>query len=120
MSSKKCVFTDNFNKLTSLFKALGEPNRMAIFSQICTSSASGSRQANVNEIKSCCDVDLSVVSRHLSVLKDAGVLSAEKKGKEVLYSVNGKELASLLRNLADEIEKSSAACCPDKKQKGIT
>jgi ArsR family transcriptional regulator len=118
MSSNKCVLTENFKKLTSLFKALGEPNRFTIFNQICSTSATGCKQTNVNEIKeSCCDVDLSVVSRHLSVLKDAGVLSAEKKGKEVLYSLNGPELAALLRKLADEIEESSTACCPTNQEK---
>lgn len=60
----------------------------------------------MNDIKTCCDVDLSVVSRHLTVLKDAGVLSAEKKGKEVFYSLNGPELAGLLRKLADQIDES--------------
>jgi DNA-binding transcriptional ArsR family regulator len=115
MSNNKCLLTENFKKLTSLFKALGEPNRLAIFNQICSTSASGCKQTNVNEIKNCCDVDLSVVSRHLTVLKDAGVLSAEKKGKEVLYSLNGPELAALLRKLADEIEVSSTGCCPTNK-----
>ncbi len=116
MVKQKCSVTENFKKLTSLFKALGEPNRMTIFSQICSSSAAGCKQTNVNDIKSCCDVDLSVVSRHLTVLKDAGALSAEKKGKEVLYSLNGKELANLLRKMADEIEESSAGCCPETNQ----
>lgn len=102
--SSKCQVFNNFKKLTNLFKALGEPNRMAIFSHLCACSATGAKQAKVNDIKTCCDVDLSVVSRHLNVLKDAGILSAEKKGKEVLYSLNGPELASLLRKLADEIE----------------
>lgn len=104
--STNCCVSKNFKKLTSLFKALGEPNRLAIFSHVCNCAASGARQTNVNEIKTCCDVDLSVVSRHLSVLKDAGVLSAEKKGKEVFYSLNGPELAGLLRKLADQIEES--------------
>lgn len=81
---------------------------MAIFSHICSCSAAGSKQTNVNDFKTCCDVDLSVVSRHLSVLKDAGVVSSEKKGKEVLYSLNGKQIAGLLRKLANQIEQSEA------------
>lgn len=104
-----CCVSKNFKKLTSLFKALGEPNRLAIFSRICDNAASGAGETNVNDIKTCCDVDLSVVSRHLTVLKDAGVLSAEKKGKEVFYSLNGPELAGLLRKLADQIDESYQA-----------
>ncbi|MCB9026785.1 MAG: helix-turn-helix transcriptional regulator [Bdellovibrionaceae bacterium] len=104
--ANKCCVSKNFKKLTSLFRALAEPNRLAIFRHLCSCEASGAKQTNVNDIKECCDVDLSVVSRHLSVLKDAGVLTSEKKGKEVFYSLKGQELADLLRKLADQIEES--------------
>ena len=103
----KCCVSKNFKKLTSLFKALAEPNRLTIFRHLCDSESLSAKPTNVNEIKEFCDIDLSVVSRHLSVLKDAGVLSSEKKGKEVFYSLNGPEIADLLRKLADQIEKSS-------------
>jgi ArsR family transcriptional regulator len=112
--NKKCCISKNFSKLTSLFKALGEPNRLAIFSHICSCSATGTKQTNVNDLKTCCDVDLSVVSRHLTVLKDAGLLTSEKKGKEVLYSLNGAELAQLLRKLADQVEQSEALLTTNK------
>ncbi len=94
--------------LSQFFKALAEPNRMSIFNHLCKCRT----KVNVNEVSSCCNVDLSVVSRHLSTLKKAGVLSAEKKGKEVFYSVDGKEIAKALRDLADKIEKhSQSGCC---------
>lgn len=104
--SKKCCISKNFSKLTGLFKALSEPNRLNIFSHFCSSAALGTTEINVNDLQNCCDVDLSVVSRHLSVLREAGVLNSEKKGKEVLYSLNGSELVQLLRKLADQIEQS--------------
>ena len=98
---KKC-------NLSNFFKALGEPNRMAIFNHLCRRRS----KVNVNEVSTCCDVDLSVVSRHLATLKKAGVLKAEKEGKEVFYSVDGKDIAKQLRDLADEIEKqSNNGCC---------
>lgn len=96
------------DKLTSLFKALSDGNRLTILSHICKCSARKSA-VNVGEISSCCDVDLSVISRHLSKLRDAGVLRAQKEGKEVFYSLEGKELARQLRALADFIEQSD--CC---------
>ena len=55
----------------------------------------------------CCPVDISVVSRHLAILREAGILAARKQGKEVLYSVRSTELVSTLRELADAIE----GCC---------
>lgn len=86
------------------FKALGDPNRVAILVEL----ADGRRERTVSELATCCPVDLSVVSRHLRTLRDAGVLDARKQGKEVLYSVRLDALVSMLRNLADALE----ACCP--------
>jgi len=96
----------DLGKLTSLFKALSDENRLAIISHLCHCGTK-CPDVNVGEISTCCDVDVSVVSRHLSKLKSAGVLRAQKKGKEVFYSLNGKEIAKQLRALADFIEKSN-------------
>jgi len=63
--------------------------------------------STVSEIADCCEIDISVVSRHLAILRDAGVLSARKCGKNVYYSVRYEELATTLRALADAFE----ACC---------
>lgn len=104
----------NVKRLQELFKALSDPNRLAIFNHICKCSRRGDKAANVNEVSGCCNVDLSVVSRHLKALKSAGLLSSEKIGKEVHYHVEGKELANKLRQLADYVEGS---CCP-KQTKG--
>lgn len=99
---------EKIDVLSSLFKALGEPNRMAIFNHLCQCSAQGNQHVNVNEVSTCCDLDLSVVSRHLSTMKKAGVLKANKKGREVFYSLNSKDIATLLRELADYLETD---CC---------
>lgn len=88
-----------------LFRALSDPNRLSILLQLCGCCG----PQTVSEVAGCCPVDLSVVSRHLAVLRDAGILAAEKRGKEVYYTVRFTALAQTLRALADAIE----ACCPD-------
>lgn len=102
--NKFCKTFLKSTELLSIFKALGDPNRMAIFQRFCQGTRENEGKTNVKELSNCCDVDLSVVSRHLTQLKKAGVLSAEKNGKEVHYSLNGKELAKMLRDLADVVE----------------
>jgi ArsR family transcriptional regulator len=99
-------------KFTSLFKALSDENRMAMIYQLCQcppKPKSKSSCMNVGELSSCCDIDLSVVSRHLSKLKSAGVLRAHKEGKQVFYTLEKSEIAKKLRALADLIENSG--CC---------
>jgi ArsR family transcriptional regulator len=85
------------------FKALGDPNRIAILQTLagcCT-------PMTVGKVAECCPVDVSVVSRHLATLRDAGVLEVRRRGKEVFYSVRFENLAALLRRMADAID----ACC---------
>lgn len=88
----------------ALFRALGDPNRVALLAGL---SRSG-RPTTVSEAAECCPVDLSVVSRHLAVLREAGVVRAAKHGREVHYTVSHRSLATILRTLADALD----ACCP--------
>jgi len=87
-----------------LFKSLSDPNRIAILTRV----AEHAGEMSVGEIAGCCAVDLSVVSRHLRTLRETGILTAEKRGKQVFYRAQLAELISLLRNLADALEQ----CCP--------
>jgi ArsR family transcriptional regulator, arsenate/arsenite/antimonite-responsive transcriptional repressor len=87
-----------------LFKALCDPNRIAILARL----AECGRPCSVSEVSQCCPVDLSVVSRHLTLLRDAGALESRKLGKEVQYVVRTAWLVATLRSLADALE----SCCP--------
>lgn len=100
--SSCCGLSDALNPL--LFKALCEPMRIGLLVRLSQMP----QPATVSQIASCCPIDLSVVSRHLAVLRDCGILKAEKRGKEVWYSVRYYELAAKLREMADALD----ACCP--------
>ncbi len=88
----------------SLFKALCDPTRVAVLSRLTELA----KESTVTQVAACCTVDLSVVSRHLSVLREAGIVESEKRGKEVYYRVRYQDLSTSLRKLADAID----ACCP--------
>ncbi len=88
------------------FKALCDPGRIAMLVRL----AQCCKPCTVTEVADGCPVDVSVVSRHLAMLRDAGVLEAERKGKEVYYSVRYSAITATLRAIADCIE----ACCPPK------
>ena len=86
------------------FKALCDGTRLSILSRI----ACCEEPKTVSQIASCCPIDMSVVSRHLAILRDAEIVAASKKGKEVFYSVQVGKVVKMLRDLADALE----ACCP--------
>ncbi len=88
----------------AFFKALSEPSRLAILVKLAT----GCGTWTVGRVAEAMPINVSVVSRHLATLRDAGVLASERRGKEVHYSVRYGELVRSLRGLADAIE----ACCP--------
>jgi ArsR family transcriptional regulator, arsenate/arsenite/antimonite-responsive transcriptional repressor len=89
------------------FKALGDPGRVAILSEL----AQCPKPCTVTEVANKCPVDVSVVSRHLAILRDAGILKAEKRGKQVYYSVRFSDIANTLREMADAIDKCCPSCC---------
>lgn len=63
----------------NILKALGHPTRLWMAEQL----ASGERC--VCELAEGIDADFSTISKHLSILKQAGVLIDEKRGKQVFY-----------------------------------
>jgi DNA-binding transcriptional ArsR family regulator len=93
-----------------LFKALCDPSRLAVLAKLATCEP----PCTVGRIAECCPTDVSVVSRHLAMLRDAGVVDAHRSGKEVHYELSTSSLARTLRSIADAIE----TCCPDGTPKG--
>jgi ArsR family transcriptional regulator len=93
----------------SFFKALCDPSRLAILGRL----ASMGRACTVSEMAACCPRDLSVVSRHLATLRNAGIVAAERRGKEVYYRIHGAHVSDLLHRLADAL----AECCPTEGEK---
>ncbi len=94
------------------FKALCDPNRVAILAYLAESGT----PRTVGDIAARLPIDVSVVSRHLAMLRDAGILTAERRGKKVHYAVHYAALAGTLRAMAEMID----ACCPaaDGRQSG--
>jgi ArsR family transcriptional regulator len=90
-----------------LFKSLCDPTRLKLLACL----AKCGRACSVTEVAECCSVDFSVVSRHLAMLEEAGVLESAKEGRTVHYTVRYRQLAEKLHDLANAIE----ACCPDGK-----
>ena len=89
-------------EVADLLKALGEFNRLSLVYRLCQCQT----PQNVLCLCDCCNVDTSVVSRHLKVLSQEGIVQMEKRGRERAYSLNREFVAKRLRDLADKIEKS--------------
>lgn len=66
-----------------LMRALAHPLRLKILEFI-----DGQGSINVNKIYNTLKLEQSITSQHLRILRLAGVVSADKEGKYVTYSIN--------------------------------
>lgn len=64
-----------------VLKALAHPTRLWMAEQL----ADGERC--VCEFANAVDVDFSTISKHLAVLKQAGIVEQDKRGKQVFYTL---------------------------------
>lgn len=62
---------------------------------------------SVGEITSALGLSMSSTSEHLAVLKDAGIMSAERDGKEIYYRPNAAVILEVMRKLNAIV----SACC---------
>ena len=66
---------------SNVFKALGHPTRLFLVQELAAS------ERNVSDLTEQVGADISTVSQHLSVLRQAGIVQAEKQGSSVTYSL---------------------------------
>ena len=64
-----------------VLKALGHPTRLLIAEEL------GQGERCVCEFVDMAGVDYSTISRHLTVMKQAGLIEDEKRGKQVFYKL---------------------------------
>lgn len=68
-----------YNAQAKVHKALAHPTRLFIVEQL------SKQERCVNELTEMIGVEMPTVSRHLSVLKGAGILEDDKRGAQVFY-----------------------------------
>ena len=88
-------------ELARLFKAMGDPVRLRLLSLIA-SHAGG--EACVCDLTGVFELTAPTISHHLKVLREAGLITGERRGTWVYYTVRPQALhrLSLLLAPADE------------------
>jgi DNA-binding transcriptional ArsR family regulator len=78
----------------ALLKALSNPVRLCIVRELLQREV-----CNVSVMQNCLQMSQSTVSQHLGRLRDMGIISGERKGTEVHYSISSEEAANVVRVL---------------------
>ncbi|HOP63517.1 MAG TPA: metalloregulator ArsR/SmtB family transcription factor [Spirochaetota bacterium] len=95
----------------NIIKALAHPSRLFIVDML------NRKPRTVGELTVMVGADTSTVSKHLSVLKNAGIVEDEKKGTAVIYSLKCPCILDFIGCIEDVIESNTKtqveilSCC---------
>ncbi|MRX09707.1 metalloregulator ArsR/SmtB family transcription factor [Pseudoduganella sp. FT25W] len=84
-------------ELDKVFEALASKPRRQILAYLSEVALSTS------DLAARFEMSAPAISRHLSILENAGLVSSERKGQFVLYKLNGDSLVNTLTGYALEV-----------------
>ena len=84
--------------LAHQFKAIGDPTRLQILALL------GENEHCVCELQSAINIPGNLLSHHLKVLRKAGLIEANKRGRWIDYRINQKALAALRQSLPPRLQ----------------
>ncbi len=97
--------TAEIQKFADMFKALSNPNRLGIFLRLISCCPPGTKcspaeaRRYVGELGEEVDVAPSTVSHHIKELRQAGLISVERRGKNIECWVDEQAVTGLLELL---------------------
>lgn len=98
---------DNFQMAADVFKQLGDTTRIRIFWLLCH------REECVINISALLDMSSPAVSHHLRPLKNSGLITCRRVGKEVYYQAADTEEGRLLHQIIEQVMEIT---CPKHRQ----
>lgn len=79
-----------FEQYARIGKALSHANRLEILEFL------GQRECSVDELASLCGLSIANTSQHLQQLRQAGLVTSDKRGQRVFYTLSGDDVVGLL------------------------
>jgi ArsR family transcriptional regulator, arsenate/arsenite/antimonite-responsive transcriptional repressor len=96
------VVTETRNVTVDVFRALGDPVRLALLAQIAAHGP-----VCVCRLEEALSYRQSRVSKHLAILRRAGLVSSRRDGSWAYYTANAEAL-DIARTFLDQLEESLA------------
>lgn len=93
---------------SAMYRALAEPARLQILKILLLHGPT-----DIAGVVANIDLDRSVVSRHLKVLHEAGLVTYDKQGRNRVYSVCGHDAIHRFEAMTESIRQAIQACCPE-------
>ena len=87
---RESLNTKNFFDAAGLFKALSDPTRVKIAYLLTL------EEQCVCDVAEIAEVSIATASHHLRLLRDIGIASYRKQGKQAFYCINDETIKQLL------------------------
>ncbi len=91
MPKVKDLKIDQLERVASMLKAIAHPMRIAILNHL-----EDGKRMTVTEIHEKLKIEQSTTSHHLGILKDKGVLSSKRDGKNTYYFLRDENLSKIM------------------------
>lgn len=85
--------------MNKVFKALSDKTRRKILKLL------NNKDMNAGEIAKHFDMSKPSISKHLDILKEAELITSEKKGQFIIYSINTSVIQETLGNFLEIFKK---------------
>jgi len=93
----------DFERAAELFAVLATPVRLRIIGELCAS------EKDVSHLLGAIEVSQPNMSRHLSVLHKAGVVSKRRSGTHVIYALTNPSVVTICKVVCKEMENDVVA-----------
>jgi len=93
-----------------IFRALASEARICIIKEL-----SAKEEICVTDLVGCCGLGWSTVSHHLAILRNAGIVTDDKRGQQVFYQLAlpcVSDFIQCLEKPARSKARRKSACCP--------
>jgi len=92
---------------SGFLRALTEPARLDLLRVLLLHGP-----ANIGTLAGHLPQDRSVISRHLKVLEQAGIVQGDRQGRERVYALDGPAFIGTLERILERAKALAACCCP--------
>jgi DNA-binding transcriptional ArsR family regulator len=87
---------EDLERASNMLKAIAHPIRISIVNCL-----ENKQNKTVTEIHNLLGIEQSTASHHLGILKDKGVLSSRREGKNTYYYLKNDKLTTILECISD-------------------
>ena len=97
--------SENFNAAAELFRQIGDPTRIRIVWLLCH------REECVANLSSLLGMSSPAICHHLRALRECGLVTCRREGKEVHYRIADSDICRLLHTMVEQVME---VACPER------